>query len=91
MYFYHLQTCSKNINRIGTFLFIRYTLERIDTTLCLQKRSRIINDNERALPESIYPSVPTIFAFDNIYRLEETASGAGTSHRINGIIVQKSL
>lgn len=32
--------------------------------------------------------VPTILAFDNIDRLEETASGAATSHRVNGIIIQ---
>ena len=34
------------------------------------------------------PHIPTTLAFDNIDRIEETLSGAGTSHRVNGILVQ---
>ena len=33
----------------------------------------------------------TILAFDNIDRLENTLSGGGTSHRINGIAVQHEV
>lgn len=33
----------------------------------------------------------TILAFDNINRLENTLSGGGTSHRINGIAVQHAV
>lgn len=32
--------------------------------------------------------IPTALAFDNIDRLEETLSGGGTSHRVNGIVIQ---
>jgi len=44
--------------------------------------------NEVSLPENIQPSVSTTLAWDNIGRLEETLSGAATSHRVNGIAVQ---
>ena len=40
------------------------------------------------LPVCVRPSVPTVLAFDNIDRQEEVLAGAGTSHRVNGIIVQ---
>lgn len=33
----------------------------------------------------------TTLAWDNIDRLEETLSGAGTSHRVNGIAVQSKV
>ena len=45
-------------------------------------------DNEVPLPENIQAYVNTTLAWDNIDRLEETLSGAGTSHRVNGIAVQ---
>ena len=44
--------------------------------------------NEVPLPENIRPFVGTTLAWDNIDRLEETLSGGGTSHRVNGIAVQ---
>jgi len=44
--------------------------------------------NEVSLPENIQPFVRTTLAWDNIDRLEETLSGAGTTHRVNGIAVQ---
>ena len=34
---------------------------------------------------------PTGVIYDNIDRLEETLSGAGTSHRVNGIAVQRGF
>ena len=37
------------------------------------------------------PCIPTTLAFDNIDRLEETLTGAGTSHRVNGIIIQPEV
>ena len=46
-------------------------------------------DNDVPLPESIQPHINTTLAWDNIDRLEETLSGAGTSHRVNGIAVQE--
>ena len=44
-------------------------------------------DNEVPLP-LIQAYVKTTLAWDNIDRLEETLSGAGTSHRVNGIAIQ---
>ena len=40
------------------------------------------------LPDNIKPHISTTFAWDNIDRLEETLSGEGTSHRVNGIAIQ---
>ena len=45
-------------------------------------------DNEVSLPENIQAYVNTTLAWDNIDRLEETLSGAGVSHRVNGIAIQ---
>lgn len=40
------------------------------------------------LPQNTKPGLFTTLAWDNIDRLEETISGEGTSHRVNGIAVQ---
>ena len=60
-------------------------MEEIDTALCLQKLS---SESGIALPANIHPGILTNLAWDNIDRLEETVSGKGTSHRVNGIAVQ---
>jgi len=74
------------LNRLGHG--ISYTkLEELETALCLEKLW-MEEHSGTALPSGIFPHVPTVLAFDNIDRLEETLSGAGTSHRVNGIIVQ---
>ena len=62
-------------------------LEENDTALCLQKLNVTSNRN-MLIPQSIKPYVFTNLAFDNIDRLEETLTGAGTTHRVNGIAVQ---
>ena len=54
---------------------------------CLQKMA-LTPDNEVPLPENVQAYVNTTLAWDNIDRLEETLSGAGTSHRVNGIGIQ---
>ena len=75
----------KVLNRFGHG--ISYSqLEEIDTALCLQK---LANGDESgvAIPSNMIPGIPTNLAYDNIDRIEETLSGAGTSHRVNGIIV----
>ena len=64
-------------------------VEEIDTALCLQKQD-LSNDNV-PLPVNVYPGVFTTLAWDNIDRLEETTSGEGTSHRVNGIVVQPKV
>jgi len=40
------------------------------------------------LPDDIQRHVGTILAWDNVDILEETLSGEGISHRVNGIAVQ---
>ena len=40
------------------------------------------------LPGDIKPFISTTLAWDNVDRLEETLSGEGTSHRVNGIAIQ---
>ena len=76
----------KVLNRLGHG--ISYSqLEELDTALCLQKLAASHKD-DIPLPDSILPCIPTTLAFDKIDRLEETLTGAGTSHRVNGIIVQ---
>jgi len=80
----------KVVNRLGHGC--SYTaLEEIDTALCIDKVASA-DANSVPLPKNVHPAVPTVLAFDNIDRLEESLSGGGTSHRVNGIIVQpKSL
>ena len=65
-------------------------LEENDTALCLQKLAAGINQKV-VLPASIKPHVFTNLAWDNIDRLEETLTGKGTSHRVNGIAVQTNV
>ena len=61
--------------------------EEINTALCLQKMA-LAHDDEVPLPENIQQYVQTTLAWDNIDRLEETFTIAGTSHRVNGIAIQ---
>ena len=65
-------------------------LEENDTALCLQKLATGLNHGV-ALPASIKPYVFTNLAWNNIDRLEETLTGKGTSHRVNGIAVQPKV
>ena len=76
----------KLLNRLGHG--VSYSnLEEIEIAFFLKKIER---EEELVviLPSNIYPGVPTTLAFDNIDRLEETLSGSGTSHRVNGIVTQ---
>ena len=65
-------------------------LEENETALCLQKLAASVNQKV-ALPACIKPYVFTKLAWDNIDRLEETLTGKGTSHRVNGIAVQAKV
>jgi len=76
----------KILNRLGNACSYS-RLEEIDTALCLEKLESV-EFAKVPLPMCVHPSVPTVLAFDNIDRQEEVLSGAGTSHRVNGIIVQ---
>ena len=62
-------------------------LEEIDTALCLQKLGDS-DESDVVLPTNVLLGIPTTLAYDNIGRIEETLSGAGTSHRVNGIVIQ---
>ena len=76
------------LNRLGHS--VSYSqFEEIDTALCLQKLA--LSAGDVAMPANIYPSVFTSLAWDNIDRLEETVSGEGTSHRVNGIAIQRKV
>lgn len=73
------------LNRLGHC--VSYSqVEEVDTALCLQKME--LSKDGIPLPANIYPGIFTTLAYDNIDRLEETISGAGTSHRVNGIAIQ---
>ena len=79
----------KMLNRLGQGISLS-SLQEIDTSLCMQKITK--QDNQGVvLPSNIYPCVPTTLAFDNIDRIEETLSGGGTSHRVNGIVIQPQV
>lgn len=76
------------LNRLGHC--VAYSqMEEIDTALCMQKLST--SGGGPTLPSNIFPSLFTTLAWDNIDRLEETLSGEGTSHRVNGIAVQEKM
>ena len=45
-------------------------------------------ENTVPFADNIKPHISTSHAWDNIDRLEETLSGVGTSHRVNGIAIQ---
>ena len=56
----------------------------------MQKLSTVAAE-EAVIPSNIQPHVFTNLAWDNIDRLEETISGGGTSHRVNGLAVQRKV
>ena len=45
-------------------------------------------ENAFPVPDNIKPHISTSLAWDNIDRLDETLSGGGTLHRVNGIAIQ---
>ena len=88
---YAVKTLTGNVELIRTLNKfghgVSYSqLEENDTALCLQKLATGLN-HRVALPSSIKPYVFTTLAWDNIDRLEETLTGKGTSHSVNGIAV----
>ena len=60
------------------------------TAFAIQKINETISDNV-ILPDEIHICHPTTLVYDNIDRLEENLSVTGTSHRINGIAIQKGF
>ena len=43
------------------------------------------------IPEGFANESFTVLVYDNIDRREETLSGANTTHRVNGIIIQRNV
>lgn len=77
------------LNRLGHG--ISYSqLEENDTALCLEKMAAS-HDGQVIIPTHIHKHIFTNLAWDNIDRLEETLTGKGTSHRVNGIAVQPKI
>lgn len=74
------------INRCGHGLSY-HQIEEIETAIAVQKIGEG-TEQGLAIPENIIPGKFTNLVWDNIDRLEETLSGAGTTHRVNGIAIQ---
>ena len=71
------------LNRLGHSLSYSM-IQQIDTALCLQKLS---SGDDVPLPTDLRLGIFITLVWDNIDRLEETLSGGGTSHRVNGIAI----
>ena len=61
------------------------TIRSFDTALASQALNSAV-----VIPEGITPGKFTMMVWDNIDFLEETPTGAGTTHMANGIIVQQA-
>lgn len=84
-----IKTLTGNVELIRTLNRLGHScsyskMEEVDTALCIEKLNA--DGDKPALPSGVHP-IPAVLAFDNIDRSEETLSGAGTSHRVNGIVV----
>ena len=42
-------------------------------------------------PDEVHPHIPILLVYDNIDWLEEILSDAGTTHCMNGIVIQKAF
>ena len=51
---------------------------------------QLLLDNDTVIPEGIIPRKFTMMVWDNIDFLEETPTGAGSTHTANGIIIQQT-
>ena len=74
-----------HLHRLGHCLSYSHIQEN-ETALCLQKLAA--SEDGIILPSTVKPGIFTNLAWDNIDRNEETLSGKGTTHRVNGIAVQ---
>ena len=79
----------KILNRLGHGASYSQMTE-IDTALCMKKLA-MLPDVGIPLLGCVQPYINTTVAFDSIDRLKETLSGARTSHRVNGIIIQPKV
>ena len=70
------------LNRLGHGIAYSKLLE-IETTVAMQWQ-----DKSQSVPDSIIPSSFATLAWDNIDKCEETLTGDGTTHRVNGSAIQ---
>ena len=70
------------LNRLGHGIAYSQLLE-IETAVAMQQQT-----STSSVPSSVLPHVFTTLAWDNIDNCEETLTGEGTSHRVNGIVIQ---
>ena len=76
----------KIMNKLGHS--ISYSkLYEVDTAYAVQK----LLSSLTLIPEGIQSSCQVSLVYDNIDRLEETLSGGGTTHRVNGIVIQRGI
>ena len=74
----------KILNRLGHG--VSYSkMSEIDTAYAINK----VSADTALVPEGIVFTKQASLVYDNIDRVEETISGAGKTHRVNGIVVQK--
>ena len=76
------------LNRFGHGSY--HQLEENDTALCIEKIASNLNQIP-IIPKAIQANLFTNLTRDNIDRLEETLTGEGTTHCVNGIIVQPQV
>lgn len=86
-----IKTVTGNIELIRTLNRLGHScsyskLEETDTVLCIGKLNVI--GGKPHLSFEVRPCIPLVLGFDNMDSTEGTLSGAGTSHCVNGIIVQ---
>ena len=62
-----------------------------NTVIALETSLAELQLSSQPVPKGFAESVPTIAVWDNIDFGEETRSGAGTTHRTNGILVQAKV
>ena len=79
----------KFLNRFGHAIS-QSKLSEIETAQAIMKITSTQTEGV-VLPEEVQIGQPTTLVYDNIDRLEETLSGSGTSHRVNGITIQKGF
>lgn len=59
------------------------TVNRMETAIALNHI-----ENPQHIPPGFQPGLPTVLVFDNIDFCEETLSGSGSTHHVNGIMFQ---
>ena len=74
----------KIINRLGHSVSYNKDSE-LDTVFTMQKLSQSIV----IIPDEVHPHIPVSLAYNKTDPLEETLSGAATTQRVNGIVIQK--